>query len=417
MAAGTTQAGEAAEPRDDPAIGRAPENRRQAVVKLFWVAMWTLYLGAPVSDLAEGGHGLAATVLGWLGLAGFVAVYLVVVFSRTNAEHQPRWVYGQLPLLGALALLMTFTLGEAFLVLFVYLAVCCGAVLPSNRARWVIPLVAAVLAAVAGLIGASEGLVLSLLVPCLLGGLSMTGVRRLVRTTRELREARAAVAQLAATEERLRLARDLHDLLGHSLSLITLKSELAGRMLPDRPEDAAAQVADIERVSRQALVDVREAVSGYRRPTLAGEIAAARGVLQAAGIRAVLPPTVAAPLTPEAEGALAWALREAVTNVVRHSGASRCAVTVTAAEDDGTVCLAVADDGRGPDPGGTRSGNGLTGLEERLLLAGGRLETVAEGGFALRAVVPADYAHAHDPGTAGGGPVDGARGTGRAAGT
>ncbi|MDX3353835.1 sensor histidine kinase [Streptomyces sp. ME01-24h] len=415
MATGTTQAWEAAEPRDDPAIGRAPENRRQAVIKLVWVAMWTLYLGAPVSDLAEGGHGLAATALGWLGLAGFVGVYLVIVFLRTNAEHQPRWVHAQLLVLGALGLLMTFTLGEAFLVLFVYLAVGCGAVLPSRRASWALPLVAAVLAAVAGIIGASEGLVVSLLVPCLLGGYSMTGVRRLVRTTRELREARAAIAQLAATEERLRLARDLHDLLGHSLSLITLKSELAGRMLPDRPGDAAAQVADIERVSRQALVDVREAVSGYRRPTLAGEIAAARGVLQAAGVRAVLPSAVTAPLTPEAEGALAWALREAVTNVVRHSGASRCAVTV--AEDDGTVRLTVADDGRGPDSGGTRRGNGLTGLEERLLLAGGRLETVAEGGFTLRAVVPADYAHAHDPGTAGGGPVDGARGTGRAAGT
>ena len=85
---------------------------------------------------------------------------------------------------------------------------------------------------------------------------------------RELREARATVAQLAANEERLRLARDLHDLLGHSLSLITLKSELAGRMLPGDPEQAARQVADIEQVGRQALVDVREAVSGFRRPTL-----------------------------------------------------------------------------------------------------------------------------------------------------
>ncbi|MEU1615871.1 sensor histidine kinase [Streptomyces sp. NPDC005722] len=414
MTAGTTQAPDVAEPRDAPAIGRAPENRRQAVVKLVWVAMWMLYLGAPVSDLAEGGHGLTATVLGWLGLAGYVAGYLGIVFLRTNAEHQPRWVYGQLLLLGALALLMTFTLGEAFLVLFVYLAVGCGAVLPGRQARWAIPLVTALLAAAAWLAGAGEDLVIPLLVPCLLGGYAMMGVRQLVRTTRELREARAAVAQLAATEERLRLARDLHDLLGHSLSLITLKSELAGRMLPDRPEDAAAQVADIERVSRQALVDVREAVSGYRRPTLATELAGARAVLQAAGIRGRLPATVTAPLTPEAEGALAWALREAVTNVVRHSGATRCVVTV--AEDDGTVRLTVADDGRGPGPGGAHRGNGLTGLEERLQLAGGRLETVVEGGFTLHAVVPADYAHGHDPGAAGRGPVDGAGGPGRAAG-
>lgn len=414
MATGTSQWRETAAADDTTAIGRAPENRRQALIKLIWVAMWMLYLGAPVSDLAEGGRTPAATVLGWLGLGVFVAVYLGIVFFRTNAEHQPRRVYGQLLLLGALGLLMALTLGDSFLVLFVYLAVGCGAVLPSRQARWAIPLVTAVLAAVAGLTGASEGTVVSLLVPCLLGGYAMTGVRQLVRTTRELREARAAVAQLAATEERLRLARDLHDLLGHSLSLITLKSELAGRMLPGRPEDAAVQVADIERVSRQALVDVREAVSGYRRPTLPVELAGARDALRAAGIRAELPATVTVPLAPEAEAALAWALREAVTNVVRHSGATRCAVSV--AEEDGTVRLTVADDGRGPGPGGTRRGNGLTGLEERLLLAGGRLETAAGNGFTLRAVVPADYAAAHDPGAAGGGPVDGARGPGRAAG-
>ncbi len=159
----------------------------------------------------------------------------------------------------------------------------------------------------------------------------MAGVRQLVRTTIELREARATVAQLAANEERLRLARDLHDLLGHSLSLITLKSELAGRMLPAHPEKAAQQVADIEQVSRQALVDVREAVSGYRRPRLAGELAGAQVALTAAGITAALPPDldpVPADTDEEAESALAWALREAVTNVVRHSGARRCTVEV-----------------------------------------------------------------------------------------
>ena len=238
------------------------------------------------------------------GSPAFVGVYLAVVFLRTNAEHQPRWVHAQLLVLGALGLLMTFTLGEAFLVLFVYLAVGCGAVLPSRRASWALPLVAAVLAAVAGIIGASEGLVVSLLVPCLLGGFSMTGVSRLVRTTRELREARAAIAQLAANEERLRLARDLHDLLGHSLSLITLKSELAGRMLPDRPEDAAAagrrhragQPAGAGRRprSRQRLPQAHASP-----PRLAGaRVVAARPP----GVRAVLPvePSTA-PLTPEAE--------------------------------------------------------------------------------------------------------------------
>ncbi|MDX3078126.1 sensor histidine kinase [Streptomyces sp. MI02-7b] len=413
MAAGATRWREAVEADDTTAIGRAPENRRQALVKLIWIAMWMLYLGSPVSDLADGGHGLLATVLGWTGLAVYVTLYLGLVFRRTNAERQPPWVYGVLGLLGALALVLGLTLGSAFLVLFVYLSVGCGAVLPGRQARWVIPLVTGVLALCAWPRGADGITLVSLLVPCMLGGFAMTGVRQLVRTTRELREARETIAQLAATEERLRLARDLHDLLGHSLSLITLKSELAGRMLPDRPGDAAAQVADIERVSRQALVDVREAVSGYRRANLADELIAARGALRTAGIRADLPTEVTAALTPEAEAALAWALREAVTNVVRHSGARRCAVAVGVG-GGGTVCLTVSDDGRGPS--GTGRGNGLTGLEERLLLAGGRLETEGGRGFTLRAFVPAGYAAAHDPGAAGGGPVDGAGGTGRAAG-
>lgn len=412
MTAGATHRPEAGAADDTTAIGRAPENRRQAFVKLIWVAMWMLYLGSPVSDLAEGGHDLPATVLGWTGLLVYVTLYLGLVFRRTNAEQQPPWVYGVLGLLGVLALVLGLTLGAAFLVLFVYLSVACGAVLSGRRARWAIPLVTAVLALCAAP-GGVNGITLgSLLVPCMLGGFAMMGVRQLVRTTRELREAREAVAQLAATEERLRLARDLHDLLGHSLSLITLKSELAGRMLPDRPGDAAAQVADIERVSRQALVDVREAVSGYRRANLADELIAARSALRTAGIRDDLPAEVTVPLTLEAEAALAWALREAVTNVVRHSGARRCAVAVR--EGDGTVCLTVSDDGSGP--GGAGRGNGLTGLEERLLLAGGRLETEGGRGFTLRAFVPAGYAAAHDPGAAGGGPVDGARGTGRAAG-
>ena len=223
----------------------------------------------------------------------------------------------------------------------------------------------------------------------------MIGVRQMIRTTIALREARATVAHLAATEERLRLARDLHDLLGHSLSLITLKSELAGRMLPGRPDQAAEQVADVERVSRQALVDVREAVSGFRRPTLETETAGARTALAAAGIRADLPglSDEFPALPPDQEGALGWALREAVTNVVRHSGARRCTVTLT--RTGGDLCLSVTDDGRGPQEG-DRDGNGLTGLAERLALADGRLETGAapREGFVLRAFVPLEPSRA-----------------------
>ncbi len=214
-----------------------------------------------------------------------------------------------------------------------------------------------------------------------------------------MRQARATVAQLAANEERLRLARDLHDLLGHSLSLITLKSELAGRMLPGDPEQAARQVADIEQVSRQALVDVREAVTGYRRPRLDGELAAARSVLTAADITADLPAEPDLTGVPEpSETALAWALREAVTNVVRHSGAHRCTVALVRRQTLGGLVLelSVEDDGTG---GAHRAagmadhdsaaGNGLTGLAERLQKAGGTLEAgPAHHGFRLVARAP-----------------------------
>jgi two-component system sensor histidine kinase DesK len=380
-------------PDDTLAMGRVPENRRQAIVKLLWVGMWMLYLASPVTDLLDGHHSPLALIAGWTGLVGFVITYLTLVFLRTNQEHQPPWVPVTLAALCVLAVVLSLTLGDSWLVLFVYAAVAMGAAVPPVHSRWAIPVVTALLFGCGALIDAKDDLVLSLGIPCFLGGFAMLGIRQLVLTMRELREARRTIADLAATEERLRLARDLHDLLGHSLSLITLKSELAGRMLPGRPEDAAAQVADIERVSRQALVDVREAVSGYRRPTLAVELAGARTALLAAGIEADLDPAQWAGherLGADEEGALAWALREAVTNVVRHSGAGRCAIAVTVSVDADALALTVSDDGRGAEPG-RGPGNGLTGLEERLLLAGGRFEASgsgAGGGFVVRASVP-----------------------------
>jgi two-component system sensor histidine kinase DesK len=380
----------AVEEADATTIGRPPETRKQALIKLAWIGIWLLYLGAPVSDLTGGGHSAPVTAGAAVGLGGFVTGYLALVFLRTSAapEHAERWVHWLLGALSGLALALSAALGESWLVLFVYVAVACGAALPGRVSRWAVPAVTAALVAVGAAVAPGGTLYPGLVIPALLGGFAMMGVKQLVRTMQELRAARETVAQLAATEERLRLARDLHDLLGHSLSLITLKSELAGRMLPGRPGEAAVQVADIEQVSRQALVDVREAVSGYRRPTLPAEAAAARTALASAGIMArVHVPDRVPGLSPDGEGALAWALREAATNAVRHSGATTCVVALTPAE--GRATLTVSDDGRGPAPGHV-PGNGLTGLTERLLLAGGTLRTgrSGDGGFSLTATVP-----------------------------
>ncbi|MFJ2129395.1 sensor histidine kinase [Streptomyces sp. NPDC087845] len=355
--------------------GLPPTGRRQVWIKLLWIGIWLAFLGAPVTDLADGGHTPWGTALGVLGLVVFVGAYLVLVFRHTAKALDRRVVQSALAFLGALAVTLSLTLGTAWLVLFVYVAVSVGATLPLRTARWLIPVVTAVLVLIGFVDGHSREIITALVFPALLGGFAMTGVRQMIRTTIQLREARATVAQLAANEERLRLARDLHDLLGHSLSLITLKSELAGRMLPDHPEQAAAQVADIEQVSRQALVDVRSAVTGYRRPTLPGELAGARTALAAAGITADVPAEAADDLPEKPEEALAWALREAVTNVVRHSSARHCTVALAPRQTlDGRILeLTVADDGVGA--AGTEPGNGLTGIAERLATVDGTLTT------------------------------------------
>ncbi|WP_051837222.1 sensor histidine kinase [Streptomyces sp. NRRL F-2580] len=361
------------------------------MVKMLWISIWLFYLSAPVTDLISGGHATGPRILGTLGLAAFVAWYLVLVF-RTTRPMPVRRVLFSLAVLATQATVLSLTLGREWLVLFVYVAISSGAALPAEYSRWTVLGTTALLAVTANAVPGGTAYLAGLLIPALMGGFAMVGVRAMIRTTMELREARATVAQLAANEERLRMARDLHDLLGHSLSLITLKSELAGRMLPGQPDAAAQQVADIERVSRQALVDVREAVSGYRRPTLPGELAGARTALAAAGVVADLPAEPSGELPEEAESALAWSLREAVTNVVRHSGAKRCRVTLETLQTlDGPVLeLTVTDDGSGGPGGPAAPGNGLTGLTERLAAVGGDLSagSASRTGFALTARVP-----------------------------
>ncbi|MFF7972021.1 histidine kinase [Streptomyces sp. NPDC007905] len=370
-------------------VGWPPRNRREMKVKVLWIGVWLVFLKAPTEDLVNGHHTTGATAAGALGLAAFVGTYLTLVFRNIGRPFSPRIVVTLIAVLGVLAPVLAYTLGGAWLGLFIYLSVACGATLPLRAAYWAIPAGAVTMYLVGLHSDAQEARDLFLLT--LLIGFAMTGVGQLVRTTVELRKARATVAQLAANEERLRLARDLHDLLGHSLSLITLKSELAGRMLPDHPDKAAQQVADIEQVSRQALVDVREAVTGYRRPRLAAELAGSQVALTAAGVVAEVPaePDLGG-IPEESESTLAWALREAVTNIVRHSGADRCVVQLLRRQtlDGAMLELSVEDNGSGGS--GKDPGNGLTGLTERLEKVGGTLEAGrVRHGFRLVARVPA----------------------------
>ncbi|MEZ0091092.1 sensor histidine kinase [Streptacidiphilus sp. EB129] len=381
-------------------IGMRPENRRQQFVKLCWMSLWMIYLAYPVSDLIVNPHSLAARVAGWTCLVAFLGCYVVLVLRRQAAGEVARWSPTAGVLLASMlviALVSCFGLSDNWLALFSYTSVAAGVVLPPRFAIYGVGLVTGTVVVTGLLLHTNEAALIPITVSAFLGGAGMTGLQRLVRTMQELREARQAVAALAASDERLRMARDLHDLLGHSLSLITLKSELTSRFLDqERYEEARAQVADIETVSRQSLVDVREAIGGYRRPKLAVEIAAARTALAAADIEADTDPTIADPhpgLGPDEEGALGWALREAVTNVVRHSGADRCTIRLAEYLEDGgrrSLRLEIVDDGAGPRRS-TSPGNGLTGLAERLELADGRLETgpgPRHHGFRLCASVP-----------------------------
>jgi two-component system sensor histidine kinase DesK len=213
-------------------------------------------------------------------------------------------------------------------------------------------------------------------------------------TNQELRRARRQIAQLAVSEERLRFARDLHDLLGHSLALITLKSELAGQLIPEDPERAQREVQDIEIAARTALREVREAVGGYRQSTLGSELQRAHELLAAAGIEGTIKNEVDA-LSARTEGVLTWVVREGVTNVIRHSRAKHCIVSLNQRSDE--IFLTITDDGQGRRAGENvssiqrdSSGNGLRGIMERVAALDGRYEAgpAEECAFRLAVTLP-----------------------------
>jgi two-component system, NarL family, sensor histidine kinase DesK len=202
------------------------------------------------------------------------------------------------------------------------------------------------------------------------------------RLTDRLLAAHEQSEQLAKIAERERIARDLHNLLGHTLSLIVLKSELASRLTETDPGRAAHEIRDVERISRDALAQVRAAVRGYRSAGFESELRQARETLEAAGVEVetALQP---APLSPTQESVFALALREAVTNVVRHAQATACRLTL---RRDGPYCeLEIADNGRG---GTLNEGSGLSGMRERVEALGGILERDGSHGTLLRIRVP-----------------------------
>ena len=214
------------------------------------------------------------------------------------------------------------------------------------------------------------------------GGTNLFMAQR-IRANSKLQLAHEEIEQLAKVAERERIARDLHDVLGHTLSVIVLKSELAGRLVTGDPARAHAEITDVEQIARKALSEVREAILGYRAEGLAAEIKRAQSTLDAAGVTLICeekPPA----LNPTEETVMSLILREAVTNVVRHAQASQCVMRF--AIKDGRTSLVVEDNGRGGVRG---EGNGLRGMRERIEALGGRFAIDGTQGTRLTIELPA----------------------------
>jgi two-component system sensor histidine kinase DesK len=258
-------------------------------------------------------------------------------------------------------------------------ALAAGAAFEARRAAPVVVAVALLAGAVQVVHGTPPLTALGGAVNDLVVGAAAVGGRLLLVTNRELTRARDEVARLAVSEERLRFARDLHDLLGQDLTLAVLKSELVARDLPeDTPAPVRALQEEVAAALRQALDDVRAAVAGYRQLDIETELAAARTALEGAGVDLRVEDGLGT-LPPMQENALAWVLRECITNVLRHSRAHRCAVRLR--REEVTAVLEVEDDGGG-GPG--HHGSGLTGIAERVTALGGSFATSGGDGHGYR---------------------------------
>ena len=202
------------------------------------------------------------------------------------------------------------------------------------------------------------------------------------RMYKKLKEAHEQVEHLAKVAERERIARDLHDVLGHTLSVIILKSELAGKLIDRDPQRAKSEIADVERTSREALSEVRSTIRGYRANSLEAELNQARATLETAGV-AVKSEMSLVRLSPEQESVVALVVREAVTNVVRHANAHNCVLRL--APSNGNCQLEIHDDGLG---GEQQEGSGLRGMRERVESLGGSVQRDTSAGTKLRIEFP-----------------------------
>ncbi|WNM34805.1 sensor histidine kinase [Streptomyces sp. Li-HN-5-11] len=327
--------------------------------------------------------------IGAVGLFTFNTLYIYVTFrSFDEKKREETSTRVALVLMGLVTCALGIGYGGNWLLFFPLLGLAAGSTVRGEALRWT----GSGLAVLAGTVSAfHEGWDgINIAYATFLSAMVTAAILGLSEAVRKLRAAREELARRAVEEERMRFSRDLHDLLGHTLSVIVVKSEAARRLAPRDMDAALGQITDIEAVGRQALTEIREAVTGYREGSLSTELDRARSALTAAGVEPVVRRS-GPPLTPQTEALLGWVVREAVTNAVRHSGASRCEITVHGTAE--RIRLTVADNGDGtsahPVVEGV-GGTGLKGLTERLAAAGGSLRAgpSPRGGFTVTAELP-----------------------------
>jgi two-component system, NarL family, sensor histidine kinase DesK len=342
--------------------------------------VWLVYLGFFFVQPSVAG----ASWKEWLATALAAGAFLVLYFVSFWLPGRRRlWAVAAIALLG-----MGFApFNEGASVFIVYASIGAAYIGDSGLAVKALAALLAVVAVEAWLLHLSawfwvigEGLSLAL------ASVSIHFAQR-NEANRKLRMAQDEIEHLARVAERERIARDLHDVLGHTLSVVILKSELASKLMDQDPERAAGEIRDVEQISREALAEVRRAIGGYRAGGLEEELARAAATLKTAGVAAECRSTPP-PLTPAQETVLALALREAVTNVVRHARASRCVVRVE--RSDGCCLLDIQDDGRG---GLQTEGNGVRGMRERVEALGGSLRHENRNGTRLIITLPLEAAH------------------------
>jgi two-component system sensor histidine kinase DesK len=347
--------------------------------------VWLFYLLNPL----EAAWKQRDTVSGWVGIVATItfAVVYAAMFIVMRARRKAGTPFRATMSLGAgfaivavevlLGVVVCVAIGQSGTATAVYLAVTSMMCLPT---RWAWATTVAIAAVTYGATLTVDGWTedRGLLFGILVAGLAIWGISQAIRGNVEVLSVREENARLELEDQRNRFARDLHDILGHSLTVITVKAELAQKLIGVDPERAKAEVADLERLSRDALADVRRAVEGYRELTLPGELARARMALAAAEIEADLPNSTEE-VPGEVRDLFAWTIREGITNVIRHSNARTCTVLLTPRS------VEILDDGRGPDK--SVPGNGLVGLRERASAVGASIVTAPlQPGFSLKAI-------------------------------